>query len=171
MEQARALDLLARLAFALAAIHAAGVVHRDLKPDNIVLRDGASPVVVDFGIAVIDKVPDLARGAGTLSYMAPEQVRGRRTDLRADLYSLGVIAHELLGAGRPEPPVGRFSLLNDYLRARKIRMRMVAGGTDRLVADLVARLLASPRRRRPNSAALVGARFAEAASRAALLGP
>jgi serine/threonine protein kinase len=169
MKQMRALDLLARIAFAVAAIHGAGVVHRDLKPANVILRNGVSPVIVDFGVALVGQAHDAARGAGTPSYMAPEQVRGHRTDFRTDLYSIGVMAHELLIASRPEPPVtGGFALMTHHGRARRIRSRLVAAGVEMAVADLVACLLATRRQQRPNSAAFVGTRFAEAASRAAV---
>jgi serine/threonine protein kinase len=168
IERARALDLLARLGFALAAVHAAGVVHRDLKPDNVILRGGVSPVIVDFGIALVGN-RDPARGSGTRSYMAPEQAAGRAVDFRADLYSVGIIAHQLLAGGPPDPwrPV-RFAALAHRRHARAIRMRLAAAGVEPPIAGLVARLLAPTPRQRPRSAAFVGTRFAEAAGHAFL---
>src|SRR5262249_49565203 len=101
-EPARLLDLLSRIAFSLAAVHAANVIHRDLKPHNVILRGGASPVLVDFGIALLDRNrKNMAKG-GTPFYMSPEQARGRSVDTRADLYSLGVTAYEALVGRRPE---------------------------------------------------------------------
>ena len=93
---AQALDLITRVAFALAAVHAANIVHRDVKPENIILRDHSSPVLVDFGVAVISGQHHRLPAAGTRNYMPPEQIRGHRLDGRADLYALGVIAHEML---------------------------------------------------------------------------
>ena len=61
LEPGRKLDLLAHIAYALAAVHGAGVIHRDLKPDNIILRNGDAPVLIDFGVA-------LARGASQASW-------------------------------------------------------------------------------------------------------
>jgi tetratricopeptide (TPR) repeat protein len=168
IERARALDLLARLGFALAAVHAASVVHRDLKPDNVILRGGVSPVIVDFGIALVGS-RDPARGSGTRSYMAPEQAAGRAVDFRADLYSVGIIAHELLAGASPEPSGRvRFAPLAHRRRARAIRMRLAAAGVEPPIADLVARLLAPTPRQRPSSAASVGTRFAAAAGHAFL---
>jgi hypothetical protein len=108
---ARALAIAGQIAEALAAAHAVEVVHRDLKPGNVMLlsREGNSEFVkvLDFGLARIVGQPSgsepLTRtGAvfGTPEYMSPEQARGEVADQRADLYALGVILYELL-AGRP----------------------------------------------------------------------
>ena len=161
LQRAHALDLLARIAMALAAVHAANVIHRDLKPDNIILRSGTSPVIVDFGIALIGGGPAPGKG-GTRSYMAPEQARGDAVDARADLFSLGVIAHQLLTGHLPDPPP-----VFDWARSRwRGRKKLVAAELESSLADLVNRMLAGRRARRPRSAAVVAARFAEAATRA-----
>jgi serine/threonine-protein kinase PpkA len=95
-----ALRVAREVAMALHYAHAKGFVHRDVKPDNILLREDASSALTDFGIArANDSTTRMTRtGAviGTPHYMSPEQARGRPIDGRADLYSLGVVLYELL---------------------------------------------------------------------------
>jgi serine/threonine-protein kinase PpkA len=95
-----ALQCVQEIALALDYAHSKGVIHRDVKPDNILLRDDGSCVLSDFGIArMIDGATMMTRtGAvvGTPYYMSPEQLRGKQVDGRADLYSLGVVFYQLL---------------------------------------------------------------------------
>jgi serine/threonine protein kinase len=102
-----ALELTRQLAEGLAAVHACGLLHRDLKPDNVLVGDDGRPRLVDFGLAAAIASADLAGVSGTLPYMAPEQARGEaeRIDARTDVYGLGAVLYELL-AGRP-PHQGR----------------------------------------------------------------
>lgn len=167
IEMPRALDLLARLSYALAAVHGAGVVHRDFKPDNVILRANGAPVLVDFGIALIGRKREKDAKGGTMFYMAPEQARGARTDERSDLFSLGVVAHELLLKRRPEP--ASTSVISGLLNPGngKRKRELVAAGLPDDVAELIARLLAPHPYWRARSATAAGAAFADAAKTAA----
>jgi serine/threonine protein kinase len=95
-----ALRVIREIATALDYAHRKGFVHRDVKPDNILLRDDGSSALTDFGIArALDPAAKMTQtGAiiGTPHYMSPEQARGRSIDGRADLYSLGIVLYELL---------------------------------------------------------------------------
>ena len=147
LEAKRALDLTARIAFALSAIHAARIVHCDLKPENIVLSGPAHPVIVDFGIALLDR--GQRSGRGTPLYMAPEQKRGGFIDARTDLYALGVIALELLGV---EPEAAR----SFWSRDNGITETLRVAGVNSRSKKLLRRLVAPMKWLRPRSAAEVG---------------
>jgi len=97
------IELAARIADAVAHAHRAGVIHRDLKPGNIIVGADGTPRIIDFGIAAVrdSSVTAATEGAmGTLAYMSPEQARGLRVDTRSDVWAIGALLYELL-AGQP----------------------------------------------------------------------
>ncbi len=95
LEPERALMVFKSIAAALAYAHLEGIVHRDVKPDNILFRVDGTPVLCDFGIAKAvgsaTRLTKTGMSVGTPYYMSPEQARGRKVDGRSDLYSLGVV--------------------------------------------------------------------------------
>ena len=108
MPPAQAVRLLAEVGRALAYAHAQGVVHRDVKPGNILVAEHGRPKLSDFGVADVDGNDGPFRPGtpvGTAGYAAPEQARGGPTDHRVDIYGLGVTLHEALTGRKPEPGV------------------------------------------------------------------
>ncbi len=101
----RAVNVVQQLVAALAHAHAHGVIHRDVKPENIVLaRGGTRVVLIDFGLAALRDAPMLTghgMAMGSPSYIAPERLRGLAHDARSDLYSVGVVLYELIAGLRP----------------------------------------------------------------------
>jgi tRNA A-37 threonylcarbamoyl transferase component Bud32 len=100
----KVLDIVAQTAAALHAAHAAGLVHRDIKPGNLLITPDGRVKITDFGIArIADQVPLTATGQvmGTVQYLSPEQASGRSASPTTDIYSLGIVAYESLAGRRP----------------------------------------------------------------------
>jgi eukaryotic-like serine/threonine-protein kinase len=103
LDDSRTMDIVAQAAAGLQAAHAAGMIHRDIKPPNLLLAPGGTVKITDFGIAhTIGSAPVTASGelVGTPGYLAPERAMGERATPASDLYSLGMVAYECL-AGTP----------------------------------------------------------------------
>jgi serine/threonine-protein kinase len=158
-----AISILKDVARALAYAHNAGIVHRDIKPDNILLSGGTA-VVSDFGIA---KAMDVARGSvsgdytlttpgsslGTPRYMAPEQVAGDQVDHRADIYAWGVVAWELLAGRHPfAERTSRQAMLTAHLTEPPPSLQDFATAVSPSVTALVMSSLQKDPDRRPQSA-------------------
>ena len=111
------LDLVRQAATALAAVHKAGFVHRDVCPRNFILRPDGALVLIDFGLTVPDKPAFLQPGnrVGTPNYMAPEVVRRRQADKRLDIFSFGITAYEICAGRSPWPKgsTGKAALAHD----------------------------------------------------------
>lgn len=100
----KTLDIVAQTASALQAAHAAGLVHRDIKPGNLLITPDGRVKITDFGIArIADQVPLTATGQvmGTVQYLSPEQASGHAASPATDVYSLGIVAYESLAGKRP----------------------------------------------------------------------
>lgn len=149
---AECLAYLRRIAEALCIVHAAGLVHRDLKPPNVMLRENGDIVLIDFGLARSLDQTDGSTRVGTLRgspyYMSPEQAEGRVLDRRTDLYSLGVMLHEMLTGRKPYTGTSALEVLRQHVQAPVPRL------PESLAAHqpLLDRLMAKDREQRIGSA-------------------
>jgi serine/threonine-protein kinase len=148
----RALQIANQLLFALAHAHSHGVIHRDVKPENVMLvKGGARAVLIDFGLASIaDEAALTGAGMclGSPSYLAPERLLGQPHDTRTDLYAVGVILYEMVAGVRPfhgESPRETMQLaLHRPPRPIRAVRRDIAPALERVIARALAK---DPKRR------------------------
>ena len=136
--------VLVETASALGYAHRNGVVHRDIKPDNILLDEAGRCVVTDFGIARSgsdSKLTATGTSVGTPRYMSPEQARARDVDGRSDIYSLGVVAYECLTGRTPFDGSDPFAILMDHINA-PVPTPALATAEARSLYAIVERMLA-----------------------------
>jgi len=156
-ERTTLLNVLRRLCSTLGVLHAAGFVHRDLSPRNIIVRADGTPVLVDFGFSLADAAVTGEREvlqldtmqAGTLLYMAPEQILGEACDARSDLYSLGCILYEALTGHPPFISKDPKYIIDAHLSTPPRPPCQLVPGLARGMEDLVLWLLAKHPRERP----------------------
>lgn len=158
----RAVDLILQVCAGLEHAHAAGLVHRDIKPQNLLVRDDDTVKIADFGIArpldSATNITQIGTVLGTATYLAPEQALGERVTGAADLYSLGAVTYELL-AGRP--PYEFDSLVELTVKQREGPPPPIQGVSADL-QEVVLRCLAVDPEARPRSAAALAHELAQA---------
>ena len=154
---AEAVGVAAQITRGLAAAHARGIVHRDVKPGNIMLTPDWTVKLLDFGLAKVADVSLTRPGMtpGTLAYMSPEQARGDPVDHRTDLWSLGVVLYEILTGVHPFRGGNDRAVIEAILHDQPEPLRRRAPATPRSLERIVKRLLRKERNARYGSAAEV----------------
>lgn len=165
----------ADIADALAAAHAKGIVHRDVKPANVLLAPGGRVKVTDFGIARTLGSGSLTRVGmvlGTPSYLAPEQARGEPADARSDLYALGCVLYEMLTGAPPHVGDSAMVVAAQHLHANPPPPSALAPGVSPPMDESVMRALAKdPRDRFASATEMAGSLRRSAASTSGGGGP
>ncbi|MDE2251996.1 MAG: serine/threonine protein kinase, partial [Gammaproteobacteria bacterium] len=131
-----------RIAAALRVVHGAGMMHRDLKPPNVMLRPDGAVVLIDFGLARhMNATRSTAIGVlrGSPYYMSPEQVQGRELDARSDQYSLGVVCYEMLTGRKPFTGLTAMDLMQQHVSGERPPLPLELAAHEPLIARLMAR--------------------------------
>lgn len=162
LEVRQVLELARELADGLDAAHRQGIVHRDLKTENVLVTPFGQPKITDFGIAKRflsegdeESLTDDGTVIGTCRSMSPEQARGEPVDHRTDLFAFGVLLHELLTGISPFAAENRLATLNRVIHLRQRPVRELEPAVPEELSHLVDRLLAKDARLRPQSAGQV----------------
>jgi serine/threonine protein kinase len=156
LEMQRAVRIACETALGLAAAHAHGLIHRDIKPANLLLENGGSVKITDFGLARTTEDAALTQAgvvAGTPEYMAPEQARGEAVDQRADLFSLGCVLYALVTGQPPFRAATPLAVLRQVSDEAPCPVRSINPQVPAWLEELLARLLAKSPQERIQSAA------------------
>ena len=148
----------AEIAGGLAHAHAQGVVHRDVKPQNVWLAPDGTAKIGDFGLAVAEgatRVTAVGTVIGTVAYMAPEQALGRGSDARSDIYSLGALLYELLCGNPPFAGESAAAVVSQHVSTAPIPPSGCRSGVPAPLDQLLLRMLAKSPDSRPQQAAEV----------------
>ncbi len=140
-----ALELIDQLATALEHAHVHGVVHRDIKPQNMMLNDNGLLKVLDFGIARIPTLPSLTQSGfiGSPYYASPEQAMGEEVDIRSDIYSSGIVLYELLSGNIPFDAKSPWSIISQHITSEPPKIELPDGDEiPQNVRDFLNRMLA-----------------------------
>jgi serine/threonine-protein kinase len=158
---AEAVVLARQLAEGLAAVHAHGLVHRDVKPANVLIDSRSTPLLTDFGLARSSGEARLTQTgviAGTPAYMSPEQARGEEVGPASDLYSLGIVLYEMLVGTVPHAGGPVSVMLHKILHGKPLPLTRARPDIDPALAALVERALArEPEDRFPDAQAFADA--------------
>jgi serine/threonine protein kinase/tetratricopeptide (TPR) repeat protein len=159
MPPSQALDVAAQVSRGLARAAEGGVIHRDVKPGNLILTGDGTVKIVDVGIAKVTGADLTQTGArmGTVAYMSPEQARGEQVDQRTDVWSLGVVLYEMLSGSRPFRGGNEVAVVHSILHDAPAPLADLVPSLHPGVAEVVAQAMQKdPARRYPDAASLLG---------------
>src|SRR6266508_4388444 len=144
-EVGEALAIIGQAADGMSYAHGMGVIHRDIKPGNMILTDSGLLKIMDFGIARVQGSQRLTRDGsivGTLAYMAPEQLRAEEVDARTDLYSLAIVLYEMLSGSVPFAAASDYDLMRAQIHTPPERLTHRVPGIEAQLDKALMRALA-----------------------------
>jgi serine/threonine protein kinase/tetratricopeptide (TPR) repeat protein len=154
----KVIDIALQTCGALAEAHSRGIVHRDIKPENILLTDRGRVKLVDFGLAktvpmhsgiggttAAESLTESGTVMGTLSYMSPEQLRGEQLDVRTDIFSFGIVLHEMITGRLPFVGANSFEVAASILKDPALEIGTIPPELPSSIKGVVSRLLAKHR--------------------------
>jgi len=141
-----ALSIARQIGDALASAHSKGIIHRDVKPANVMMTTDGRPMLMDFGLAKVAGATKLTRTGttmGTVAYMSPEQMQGGTADHRADIWALGVLLYEMAAGRRPfggdyEAAI-LYSIMNEEPASLAVKGKDIPAGLDGIIAKALAK--------------------------------
>jgi len=155
------IDIATQIASGLAAAHAKGIVHRDIKPQNILIDKDGRVKILDFGLAKLKGVSPLTQkdfAMGTVHYMSPEQGQGKEVDPRSDIWSLGVVLYEMISGGLPfrgeYDQAVIYAIVNEDMVPLQSEEKQVAPAIEKIIHCCLAK---KRQDRYPSAEALAGA--------------
>jgi serine/threonine protein kinase len=157
---ADAVRIMTAVCDAVAYAHEHGILHRDLKPGNIMLTPKGQPILMDFGVTkMLDATDYTATGTivGTAKYMSPEQARGERPDERSDIYSLGVMLYELVAGHPPFEADTTVAVLMKHVNEPVPDIRQIQSDLPDALVEIIEKALAKERKDRFQNAAHMSA--------------
>jgi eukaryotic-like serine/threonine-protein kinase len=153
----QAIDIAAQTASALSAAHEARIIHRDIKPENIMVRPDGLVKVLDFGLAKLSEPGAVATGSedatraqvktapgvimGTVQYMSPEQTRGRATDARSDIWSLGCVMYEMLSGRGPFAGETTADLIAEIVKGYPLPLAQIVPEIPERLEEIISKTL------------------------------
>jgi hypothetical protein len=149
-----AIDIAIQILKALQAANERDIVHRDIKPGNVLLTPDGVVKVIDFGLATVSNVTVTLEGTpqGTIAYMSPEQVRGEQIDQRTDIWAAGVVLYEMLAKRRPFEGDHATTVMHSILEAEPKELKAIRPDLPAHLAQIIRRALVKDRRERYASA-------------------
>ena len=151
------------LADALHYLHSNGIIHRDVKSANVLVRENKAACLIDFDSAIMPNDPATdGRFVGTYTYAPPEQLKGAHVDARSDVYAMGVLMYRMLTGKRPFEGDSPEELIHKHFNEIPPNMHQLAEGLPPQIVAIIESMLEKEPKNRPQSAELVAQRLRQA---------